>query len=107
MGYYTDYSLTFKGNKEQISNLKRELLEASRNDDCMKELLESGYVSDAKLYNISEWINELAEKYPDVLIVLSGDGEEPDDIWESRWKGKSFETHNVEMPPFTNPELIY
>jgi hypothetical protein len=74
-------------------------------DSALEELISTGGTY-AKLYDIEDWINAVAPKFPDVLICLEGSGEEQDDMWESRWKGDKYEHQEAIIPPFTTPELI-
>ena len=110
MGYYTSYSLSLFGNAEQAHEFENELLEVTKyadgQDDCeVKELVNTGGTY-AKLYDIEDTISDLAPKYPDLLIILNGDGEESDDLWEARWKGSEHEKQYADIPPFTNPKLL-
>jgi len=110
MGYYTYYTLTMQGNDADVNAAEADLLDASRCEDGepeygMEELIKYGGV-EAKLYDIEEYFNKVAPKHPNVLMILNGDGEESDDMWESRWKGNDFECHNAIIPPFTNPNLL-
>lgn len=109
MGYYTSYGLCVCGNEDRVHEFENELLEVTRyadgQDDCeVKELVSTGGVY-AKLYDIEDTISDLAPKYPDLLIILSGDGEESDDLWEARWKGSEYEKQAAEIPPFKNHNL--
>ena len=110
MGYITYFDLTLVGDEEKVEAFKKDLLEESKSDDGeidrdVEELLECGYLS-AKLYNLEGWIDEVAPRHPDVLVILNGDGEESDDLWEARWKGDKSERQEAVIPPFTTPELL-
>lgn len=110
MGYYTSYTLTMIGEEQAVKRAEDDLIEVSNypdgSPDCeIKDLVNYGYVN-AKLYEIRDYLEKVAEKNPDVLIVLDGDGEESDDLWEERWKGKEHEAQFSIIPPFTNPALL-
>lgn len=110
MGYITCFDLTLIGENEKVENFKKDLLEKSKSDngeinECVKELLECGYLS-AKMYYLEEWIDAVAPRHPDVLVILNGDGEESDDLWEARWKGDKHERKEAVIPPFMIPELL-
>lgn len=110
MGYYTDYLICFIGDDDKVEAFKKDLLKESMDDDgeiddALMELLVDNQVY-AKLYDLDKWISNVAPRHPDVMIRLMGDGEQSDDLWESRWKGKDFETQYAQMPPFTTPSLI-
>ena len=109
MGYYTSYSISMHGDEEDIMGFTQDLLEISRNSDGsydydVRDLLTSGGVY-AKLYEIDDWIGGVAAKYPNLLIILNGDGESSDDLWEERWKGTEHELQNAIIPPFKNQNL--
>ena len=109
MGYYTQYGISFCGPDKLKEQFKKELLDISKDEDgdvdsCLKDLLSSSFC-EAKLYDLCDWINELAPKYPELLIILWGDGEEPEDHWEQRWKGGLRERQFAIIPPFQNKEL--
>ena len=108
MGYYTAYGLEIipdKGYASEIEEFEKELIDYSENDREIEELVKTGGCY-GKLYDITDWISELAPKFPHILICLGGDGEESDDLWESRWKGSETETQISVIPPFNNPNLL-
>lgn len=107
MGYYTSYSLDIRCEEKDVELVKKfqkELLDVSYDDPDVRVLIEDGGVW-AKLYDIEELINELAPKYPELLIILYGDGEDSYDTWERRWKGSESELQQAAIPPFKNPNL--
>ena len=110
MGYITIFDLRLIGDKDKVQAFEQDLLEESKDgndevDSDVVELIECGYTS-AKLYDLEEWIDEVAPRHPDVLVILNGDGEESDDLWECRWKGDKCERQDAIIPPFTTPELL-
>lgn len=109
MGYYTAYGLEIYGNSEECDAFEKDLLEYTKEDDGsydieIQELINTGGTF-AKLYDIEAWISAVAKRHPNVLIILSGDGEDNFDFWESRWKGDKYETQKAMIPPFETPEL--
>lgn len=104
MGYYTTFTLDLYGTQEDKDGFADALITRSNNHDDVKTLFRDGCV-DAKLYYLDNWIDEVALKYPALLVVLRGCGEEQDDIWETRWRGEETETHIIAMPPFVNEHL--
>jgi len=110
MGYYTYFSIAFEGDKDKVEAFKKDLLEESKDDDgdvdsYVEELLNYSGV-EAKLYDLEEWIENVAPRHPDVLVILNGDGEESDDLWQARWKGNKSERQFAVIPPFTTKELL-
>lgn len=104
MGYYTSYSLQCYGPEDKVKAFEEELLALSDNDPEVKELIEDGCVY-AKLYELDKWIEVAALMFRDVLVCLSGDGEDSDDLWEQRWKGAESEFQKAVIPPFENENL--
>ena len=112
MGYNTSYSLSIQADYEHELDEERfygALLERSKCSDGnfdneFLELVEEGCAY-GHLYDIEEYIDELAPKFPHLLIILSGDGDDNDDKWEARWKGKDKEIQRAIIPPFENPNL--
>ena len=109
MGYYTAYGLSTYGDPEECEAFEKDLLEYTKEkigsyDIDIQELIDTGGTY-AKLYDIEDWISAVAEHHPNVLIILSGDGEDNFDFWESRWKGDKYETQKAMIPAFETPEL--
>lgn len=83
MGYYTNYELSIKGDyPEEV--LKEEI-------DYYGTLAEfMGGIEDVKWYSWQKDMAYISEKYPDVLFILKGEGEDYPDIWKAYFKnGKS------------------
>ena len=106
MGYYTNYTLIFQGNPEDYKRFGDDLITRSDDDfEQLTELIETGSVNKAELYNLVDWITTVATEYPNLLLILKGDGETSDDMWEARWKGKDWEIQYAAIPPFENKNL--
>ena len=110
MGYYTYFSLSYHGSPEDEKSIQE-----FRVEDDDKEFSNPWYINgildecadhDYKWYDWEKDMRILASKFPNVLFILNGNGEELDDIWEFRIKGDISEFHCMVMPPFTTPELI-
>lgn len=112
MGYDTSYGLSIQADSGHELDEERfygALLERSKcsdgSFDCeYKELVRCGGAY-GHLYYIEEYIDELAPEFPHLLIILYGNGEDNDDSWEARWKGKDKEIQRAIIPPFENPNL--
>ena len=111
MGYYTYFSLSYHGDGKEIEEFKK--YEPTDKDgfvldsDRMKTLINDEWRDQWKWYDWEDDMKKLATKFPNILFVLEGDGEESGDIWEFRIKGHISEYQTVCMPPFTTRELIY
>ena len=100
MGYMTYYELEVVSNSESQA-----ILSAFReqNIDVEYALTPWGESRQScKWYTHQEDLKEFSKKYPDVLFVLSGEGEENKDIWQLYVKnGKSKKV----MAVITFPEV--
>ena len=110
MGYYTYFTISMIGDEKDVEDFKKDLLEQSKDnngeyDSCLEELLEDS-CAEGKLYDLADWISAVAPSYPNVIVILNGDGEESGDLWEERWKGDKEERQRAVIPPFTTPELL-
>lgn len=108
MGYYTYYNLDLYGKDEDVErceeSFRKELSGVGYCDDEIEGFLD-GDALEAKGSCVESICETVAKTHPDVLIVLSGDGECSDDLWEARFKGDLYERQDFTIPPFTTPEL--
>ena len=112
MGYNQSFGLYVKCEEDHPEDEKAfmdALLDISKLDNGkldleVKELVEYGGTF-GHLYDIQDWISELAPKFPRLLIVLSGTPEDPDPEWERRWKGNESELQYAIIPEFKNKNL--
>jgi len=102
MGYWTYFTLRLEGTDEACKKVENDILEK---DDGFQELVDSVGVL-MKWYDWETDITDVALKNPDVLIILDGEGEESDDNWEWRAKGKEIEMRYVCLPPLQNKNLL-
>lgn len=109
MGYYTYYELQVIGDEEKVEQVKN----FKPNEDgefssayCVSSILDDCAEHYMKWYDWEHDMRLLAKMFPDVLFILSGDGEETDDVWEFRIKGDVSEQHGLCIPPFAKPELL-
>lgn len=110
MGYYTYFSLDIKGDPEEVEKVQNFHVP---DDDTefsdpfyINGILDEARDHDYKWYDWEKDMKKLARKFPNVLFILDGDGEESNDNWQFRIKGDICEHHYVELPPFTTPELL-
>lgn len=107
MGYYTYFSLSYHGSPEDEDALQNfEPGDEFAFPKGIKELIDDLQDSNWKWYGWEKDMKLLASKFPNILFILEGDGENSDDIWEFRIKGDISEFHCMEMPPFTTHELL-
>ena len=109
MGYYTYFSLSYRGTPEDEEKLENYHVEEDNKEYSdpyyINGILDDGEDHDYKWYDWEKDMRVLASKFPNVLFILEGSGEDSDDQWEFRIKGDISEHHYMEMPPFTTPEL--
>lgn len=116
MGYYTRYTLTAKilkpqqlPAKESLASMKKEelveiiannkewynrnltpddVIQAFNDDkDCYMFFEGSGDTAEeCKWYEHDEDMRRFSKKYPNVLFILEGEGEESGDIWKKYYK---------------------
>lgn len=80
MGYYTNYSITIMKDPNKEEDSFWEAFDELTHSCCSKEFINYG-VWEAKWYNWQDDMVVLSRKFPQMLIQLEGDGEEPLDIW--------------------------
>lgn len=79
MGYYTDYDFSDLTDEQlqTVNEVSEYNFSHSYNDSC-------------KWYSWHEHMIEVSKRFPDDLLVISGDGEEQGDQWKAYFKnGKS------------------
>lgn len=98
MGYYTKFELDIKGAGERWvtgvdeNGIKTRVNIGVDHDEITRELLTlAGYDSlfdddTHKWYEHDNNMREISRKYPDILFVLSGEGEESGDLWRCYYK---------------------
>lgn len=106
MGYMTDYSLALYGEPGAVMSTEMDVSAIDPQDNMFKELADYGFAGPMKWYDWESDMKRIARNHSDVLIILSGRGEDQDDIWEARFKGDAYEYHKAEIPQFTNKELL-
>lgn len=101
MGYYTDYSLEVESNKcdsdEIIDEFKNECESAKYALEC----------EPCKWYDHEKDLCKFSKKYPGVLFILTGEGEEMPDMWKLYVKnGKSLKVRAVITYPEFDESLL-
>lgn len=117
MGYYTDYQVSWDKHSDASID---EAIEKKFNE--ITGIDEESYGGDynvwdatdkyillfrAKWYPWPDDMVELSRAYPDIWFEVSGAGEEPEDLWESRWKDGCYEYQEAIIPPFTGQMKEY
>lgn len=94
MGYYTDYFLSLVEGPEEEFDIMLDTLKSEYDMDFSEGLV------NAKWYRWAEDMESVSKRYPNVLVELSGSGEEQDDIWLARFKNGDSEIQTAIIPPF-------
>ena len=96
MGYYTNFDLTM--HPAQTQEQEREIIRhiISLMDYVEPERVSEGeiewFLADAmKWYDHEEHMVKISKRYPDVIFVLHGEGEEHGDLWNEYYSNGEYE----------------
>lgn len=103
MGYYTYFTLQLEGPEDE----ERKLLEDLRASHPKLNELADNMTMEGQWWNWEQCMDAIAQKYPKVLIELTGDGEASDDYWECRWRGVVKEYRVMTIPSCSVKELMF
>lgn len=81
MGYYTDYRITVKHGSVDMDKLKEEMDQESGYEFEN----EGGYIASSDCIKWYDWtpdMKKVSQKFPEVLIMVEGEGEESGDVWQ-------------------------
>jgi len=94
MGYYTRYTLTTINNSEYWQPEHDEAIKYISEQLEGYAINEDGTTSDScKWYHHEDDMKKFSKKYPDIVFVLDGEGEDSGDIWRLYVKnGKIFKS---------------
>lgn len=113
MGYMTFYTLVVGNGEHEISDGRHEeilaWLECDENFRTeLEDFHESGINGYTKWYEHDQDMLRLSRTFPEVLFVLSGEGEEPGDLWKCYYLGGRVQeaTARVEYPPSDPDKLM-
>ena len=85
MGYYTKYELEIISGNDYETDYEREISVLADYYNCFNDAI--------KWYSHKEDMIKYSKKYPSVLFLLKGEGEETGDIWRAYFQnGKMFRT---------------
>jgi hypothetical protein len=76
MGYYTHYTLKSEPNIINTSEFKEKF-----NEICGDYTLDYVLEEECKWYKNEEHMREVSKNFPEVLFMLTGEGEESGDMW--------------------------
>jgi hypothetical protein len=79
MGYYTTHTLEVLDGNDFVTDYKKEIGLISDYGDPFSEAI--------KWYRHEDDMRELSNKFPNTLFVLSGVGEDNDDLWKEFYLG--------------------
>ena len=112
MGYYTNFELTmYPQPAEDLEiTITRDII-ALIDYTCLDEVRETDvqcFLCDVlKWYHHKEHMIEISKKYPDIIFVLHGEGEDNDDMWNEYYCAGEFERVDAEIvyPEPKNPKF--
>lgn len=97
MSYYTSYNLTVVNKnsftENQLREISSELARRLDEDDDFpfRQNIDDPFewieYDTRKWYDHEEDMMRLSREYPDMIFLLEGWGEEPDDVWRKYFKG--------------------
>ena len=107
MGYRTNFNLTMHGEDKAIDAV----LAYAQTHDLpyeLKTIVVQESLDDVKWYDCKEDLRSLAKRFPTVLFILTGVGEDPGDQWEYRVRGEKDELRQMDTiaPPFGDDLLM-
>ena len=107
MGYYTAFSLTAEGLRDNdLPRLSRELTRMSVFDYTDTEHSDC-WTAYAKWYDWDKDMLLLSTRFPKAVFCLHGDGEETEDMWDAYFKnGRTQFCHaEISYPPYDEASL--
>ena len=102
MGYYTLYSIhLIEGKQELFNSLLEEIVEKTGNSS----LDGNHFCEEMKWYDWESDCYELSKKYPSLLFMVEGDGEDADDFWRCYFQNGKSVYYEKEWPPFVKENM--
>lgn len=105
MGYYTEYELQLEDTDSPIK-----IIDTFRKDCPLAKVAFDGngeFNTDIKWYSHKEDLLNISKKYPEVLFILEGVGDNADDVWRLYARnGKSFRAMAKLIYPEFEEELL-
>lgn len=104
MGYYTYFTITpVHDPDDQFNDFMKEL---GKKSDYWED--ENGPEDCIKWYDWQSDCQDISKHYPNLLVEITGDGEEPDDFWYARIKNGDIEYHNaiILYPPIESETFM-
>lgn len=86
MGYYTKYSASFT---PQTNEVVQHIEQWKRSDDYDEGTFYNAWVDQTdrtKWYDHDDFMKKLSKQFPNVVFILEGEGEGPEDIWKKYYK---------------------
>ena len=104
MGYYTRYTLDISLDNSNVT--QEEIEEEMKAMDLAVDSIKT-QSDDMKWYDHEEDMRDFSKKFPDVLFILDGAGEESGDIWKKYFKNGLMQSlkPKLKFPPY-NPARL-
>jgi hypothetical protein len=106
MGYYTAFNMSVVSKIPENRNLIQEFRQVSTGAEYALDM-GGGSKTETKWYNWEEDLRKFSAKFPNVLFLLEGEGEENGDLWKAYFKGGKMQLCKAEVtyPKYDENEL--
>lgn len=104
MGYYTYYRLEVYG-KSNVYDIIHELRKWSEGANYAFDA-DGDTLENCKWYDYNEEMVEFSKKYPEVLFVIFGEGEESSNIWRTFYLNGKYEKQPAKIVYNNPPEWV-
>ena len=101
MGYLTCYDiLLVKGTDIEFQKFLEDLADKSGYSG-----IKDGYIYDVKWYDWEKDCYEFSKKYPNLMFMIEGDGENADDFWRCYFQNGKSAYYEKQWPPFNESDM--
>ena len=110
MAYMTSYSLSWPEpgpDMDAVVQAMAEIAPYFNGDQAFsRAVLNEG--EEGAWYDHDQDLRRLSQRFPGVLFTMQGQGENPDDLWETHYKGGKLQHCPAEItfPPFDESKLV-
>lgn len=108
MGYYTSYKLTSKPDVLAQVHHEESYTDVGTSGDYCFSLEEDGSTyGPCKWYDHEDDMREISKRHQGVVFKLSGEGEEPSDLWVKYFKNGKMQVCEAQItfPPYDERKL--
>lgn len=100
MGYLTDFTISLEeGSVEDFRNVL-EQIEQKSGYQLDEKNERDAYLNDARWYDCVPDCTSVSKRFPLVIFMVEGHGENWDDNWRARFHAGEYEWQSFTWPPF-------